>query len=402
MLLQSQAPGYLNTRPAIVLVAVLVFLSACATGPSRAAREEPPAPALLEQFEGLSAAEIAATGDQAAQDGELERAVFIYMQSLAVADDADIWMKVGRIQQHSGQTIHAWQSFERVVFLNPESAEGHERLGMLYLESRQKDRAEYHLNKAIGFDSTRWSANNVLGILADSSHDYERAIGHYEAALEHQPKSALLLTNLGYSHYLAGKPEEAEQFFIMAIGIDRAYEPATANLGLARARRGEYDSAVEILENVMPRQRALNDVGYIAFVNGDVVDAERLLSDAARASPTYYQTAHENLEKVKAARAASRPRAEDVNALNGPDQNNAGDIGSIEYRIVNADRLNVRRADSNDAPIIGFLAADNRVRVLTRQGEWSFVASDSENGANSISGWVVSGFLSDSATEEQN
>jgi len=383
---------------AILSIAAAFSLSACVTVPANVDSQEQQATPVLDQFEDMSAEEIAAEGDEAWRNGDLERAVFIYMQSLSQTDDPAVWLKVGKIQQYSGQSIYAWQAFERVLALDPDNAEGHEYLGMMYIGSRQKELAVRHLERAAELDATRWVASNALGVLADATGDYERAIGYYETALKQQPESAMLITNLGYSHYLAGQLEEAEKLFIVAIGIDRHYEPAAANLGLVRARRGQYDSAVDILENVMTRAKALNDVGYIAFVNGDIEDAERLLGDAVRASPTYYETAYENLDRLRAVQEANRPRAEDMNVASID-----GTHGStpVEYRQVRTDRLNVRGSDSIDAPIVGFLAARNRVRVLMDQGAWSFVAFEAKEEENSISGWVMSGFLAELPEESE-
>jgi len=373
-------------REISVAIFIALLLSSCVTVPvSDGAKQSQDQP-IVNQFKDMSAEEIVAAGDQAWRDGELERAVFIYMQALTVADDASVWLKVGRIQQHTGETLAAWQAFEQVLALDPNNAAAHEYLGMLYIGSKQKDLAVQHLEMAVDLDPTRWAAYNALGVLADATGDYARAIGYYEQALQQRPESAMLLTNLGYSHYLTGDLEDAERFFLVAIGVDRNYQPAIANLGLIRARGGNYASAVDILENIMDRAKALNDVGYIAFVNGDIEEAERLLGDAVKASPTYYETAYENLDRVRAAQSAERPSADEISQRAN---------GSSEYRQVKTDRLNVRRTDSIDAPIIGFLASENRVRVLMDQGAWSFIASDAEGDDQSISGWVMSGFLSD-------
>ena len=375
------------------LMIMVIFLGACAAGPSRSTHEDSAEPLVFNQFEGMSSAEINESGDQAWREGELEQAVFAYMQSLTIADDPDVWMKVGKIQQHSGQTMLAWKAFVRVIELDPQSAEGHEHLGMLFLTTKQKDLAVKHLKMAVELDNKRWAANNALGVLSDASHNYELAIGYYDAALEHHPQSAMLLTNMGYSYYLSGQLEDAERIFIMVLGIDRSYTAATRNLGLVRARRGRYDSAVNILENVMERPTALNDVGYIAFVNGDMDEAEQMLGNAIRLSPTYYKTAYENLERLKYAQAEIRPRAEEVGSTVGSSVADTEGVVIMDFRQVSADRLNVRRSDSIDAPIIGYLAAENRVRALEERGAWTFVAYGDGSDGISITGWVMSEFL---------
>jgi Flp pilus assembly protein TadD len=394
----NHAGRYLLALRAVSLLVTMIFLNACMMASATVQSEEPTESLFLSQFEDKPAEEITALGDEAWQSGELERAVFIYMQSLAVEDNPDVWMKVGKIQEHEGRTVYAWQAYERVVALDPEHADAYERLGMLYLGSRQKDLARTNLKKAIELDETRWIANNALGVLADTSREYEQAIGYYEAALEHNPDSAMLMTNMGYSFYLSGKLDEAERLFIMAIGIDREYKAAASNLGLVRARRGKYDSAVDILENVMPRRKALNDVGYMAFRNGDIDEAERLLDDAVRSSPTYYKTAHENLARVKSARQERIPGSQETESAVGQEDSNIAGTPA-EFRRVSADRLNVRRSDSMTAPVVGFLAAENRVRVLENKGSWAFVKYDDGSSETPITGWVMSEFLANSITE---
>lgn len=72
---------------------------------------------------------------------------------------------------------------------------------------------------------------------------------------------------------------------------------------------------------------------------------------------------------------------------------------AADYRQVGADRLNVRRTDSIDAPIIGYLAEKNRVQALEEKGAWAFVSYADENGGISISGWVMSEFLTVSSDQ---
>jgi Tfp pilus assembly protein PilF len=66
------------------------------------------------------------------------------------------------------------------------------------------------------------------------------------------------------------------------------------------ARRGWYEDAMRTLTRAMDKPKAYNEVGYIAYRNGDLIEAEQLLSEAIRLSPTYYQAAYRNLEVVRA------------------------------------------------------------------------------------------------------
>jgi len=138
-------------------------------------------------------------------------------------------------------------------------------------------------------------------VLADAAKQFDDAIGHYEAALDQRPDSPMLLNNLGYSHYLAGRPPEAERYFRVALSFDQKYRPAIANLGLVRARQGAYEEAVQILGSIMPEAQACNDVGYIAYQLEDYESAAFFLGEAIRLSPSYFETAHANLKRVRAA-----------------------------------------------------------------------------------------------------
>jgi len=382
------------------LLLALLLLGACASGPSGSTRNSESEAPLLEQFAGLSVEEIIQSGDAAAQAGDTERALFIYTQALALDDNPETWLKVGRIHAYLDQLVYAWQAFEKTLQLDPESAVAHEELGILYVESKQRLPALEHLKRAVEIDPKRWRANNTLGVLADTERDYPTAIGYYEAALAANPNSALLLTNLGYSYYLAGELEDAERYFRVALGTDRNYRPATANLGLVYARRGQYEYAVDILQNLMDRPKAYNDVGYIAFNNGDLEKSKELLSEAIRLSPVYYETARKNLDNVRKEQNARQPTSLEIAANKGFDYFGLEKFDPAngerrDYRRVTAWGLNMRQSGSLDAPIVGFLNIDQQVEVHRKNGEWAFVSFGDGSMGEREKGWVSSKHLAE-------
>ena len=254
------------------------------------------------QFEGMSTEEIVNAGDTAFQMGDYDRAEFIFNQAVVVDDVAANWLKLGETLVRLGKTPYAGRAFQAAIQLDPENAIAFEQLGILYIGARQVAIAREHLYRAIEIDDSRWAAHNALGVLADTERNYLMAIKHYDSALKYNPASAKVVTNLGYSYYLSGELDVAEKLYLDAIRSDSTHERAISNLGLIYARRGKYDDAVEILRRVTPRPQALNDVGYVAFSNGDLDAATFMLSEAIRISPSYYETAYENLERVERAR----------------------------------------------------------------------------------------------------
>jgi len=67
---------------------------------------------------------------------------------------------------------------------------------------------------------------------------------------------------------------------------------------LLHARRGNYQQATDIMSAAMDPAKAYNDVGYIAFKNGDLDAAEMLLDEAIILSPSHYEMAQQNLRRV--------------------------------------------------------------------------------------------------------
>lgn len=370
-----------------------LVLTGCATGPSGAAKDQAK---LLAAFEGLEPAEIIRAGDAAAASGDAERALFIYNQALILEESADAWYRIGQVFWELDKKPQAWRAYATALQLDPEYALAHEEIGLLHMAMKQQEPAEHHLKRAIELDASSWRANNALGVLADVRKDYDSAIAHYNAALDVNPGSAILLNNLGYSHYLAGNYLEAEKILRMAVGIDSSYKPAVANLGLSHARRRDYGEAVEILRQVMDDRQAYNDVGFVAYHNGDLEDAAWLLTEAIRVSPNYYEAARNNLRLVRKAMDIDNPHQ----GNSGPGDAEAkadampeGQPGRPDYRIVSAEALNVRSGASTSAPIVSAIVKGLAVEVMYELNGWAFIEFWRDGADAKQAGWARSKYL---------
>jgi len=236
-----------------------------------------------------------AAADEAARRGNFQAALTLYAQALSEASTAEVWFKAGAAHSRLGNAREAVFAFSRSIDLDPLNADVHEQIGLLYVAQREIVPARSHLERAIAIDSKRWRSHNGLGVLADLEQNYEWAMVHFRAALEVQPNSPMLLNNIGYSRYLMGDLDGSVTEFTQALTLDSRYAPARRNLGLVYARWGSYDDAVQMLATVMDEPAAYNDVGYIALSSGDYAAAERLLVEAVERSPTYHETAAQNL-----------------------------------------------------------------------------------------------------------
>jgi len=288
------------TRIAQALLVVLAVTGCASTQP----KAEDPAAATTNTEKTLAAAE------EAVRIGNLEAALPLYTKALHEAPTASIWLKTGTIYFRLGHDREAGYAFDKSIELDPDNADAHEQIGLLYAAHEQIELARTHLERAVIIDPDRWRAYNALGVLSDVQHDYPTAVADYRAALAIQPDSAMLLTNLGYSMYLSGDLAGAKIEFIQAITRDPQYAPARRNLGLLYARTGAYQDALQLLLTVMPEAAAYNDVGYIALLREDYSGAETLLTEAVNRSPTYYEIAAENLARARQLlRESSAPAA---------------------------------------------------------------------------------------------
>jgi tetratricopeptide (TPR) repeat protein len=293
----------------VILLAALGGGGGCAA--DAGARAEDPAAARSESARKLSPEQVTAAGDQAARAGEYDRAVNFYRQAIEAQPTGDLWFRVGWIYNQLDKKAFAAQAFAQTIGLDPGHAGAHEELGLLLLENKQREQAAVYLQRASELDVKRWRSHNALGVLADARKDYPAAMGHYEAALAVVPDSPLVLSNLGYSHYLAGNLDQAQARYQQVLAADPGNHAALANLGLLYARRARYDDAMAVMSSVMDKAKAHNDIGYIAFQNGDLDEAERLLAEAIRRSPSYYATAQENMLRVRSAKAEAAASAGD-------------------------------------------------------------------------------------------
>ena len=273
---------------------VVMLLAGCAT--TGGVEEDPEA---LQAAAEAEAAQLMAGGDGAARSGRLNDALGLYARAIAQAPSADLWLRVGAVHQRLHNDSEAAIAYRTALQLDPEDARAYEELGLIYVAQENEELARAHLTKAIALDDQRWRSYNGLGVLADLDHDYEVAIASYRRALEIRPESAMLMNNIGYSHYLAGSIEVAKELFIQALTINGHFKPARFNLGLLYARLGEYEDAISVLADVMDAPAAYNDVGYVALRNADYAGAERLLEEAVRLSPVYFDSAHKNLELAR-------------------------------------------------------------------------------------------------------
>lgn len=301
----------LRRRPAPAAIGALLLaaLGGCASEPVK-----PPAPPVDSdqlysgqpravygtEFPAGSAAEATLRGDAAIASGDVDRALYFYVEALKLdPNQVPVMLKIGAIHRQRGDQPRALGAYRRALTIEPGNATALEGAGLVLIEIREQEAARDLLARAVAADPQRWKAHEGLGVLADLRGEHPQALEHYAAALQLRPRQPSVLSNRGYSRYLAGDLAGAETDFRAALDADPRFERAWRNLGLVMVRRQRHADALDAFLQVEDRPAALNDVGYVAMLEGHYDVAEHYLSEALTASPTYYRIADENLERTR-------------------------------------------------------------------------------------------------------
>jgi Flp pilus assembly protein TadD len=325
------------------------------------------------EFPVTSAAEGLERGDAAWRKGDLDLAVYLYVQSLAYdANNPEPLLRIGAIHERRGNRALAEKAFEMALKLDPENPAINERLGLLYLQSGRIEAVPL-LEQAIAKDPGRWQSHNGLGIAADRSRNFAAAIAHYDAALALEPRATVTVNNRGYSRYLAGDFAGAEIDFRLALQMSPLAGTWT-NLGRAQARQGHYAEALDSLLKERDAAQAYNLLGEVAMEGGDLVAARSYFAQAISASPRYFQAAHDNL----AAADARQPAAT-----------------LIPTRITQTD-ASVYGSQARDA-VIAVVKRGLPVSVLTTEDKASLIRFRDPSGVT-LTGWVASASLGETGS----
>jgi len=306
-------PASGHGRRNLLVVGLLLLVTGCASNPQKDAAVAAQA---SNNFSGLYDGKMAAThatelpvasaeeaqvrGDQAWREGDLDLALYQYIQALQMdGDDVNTLNKIGAIHVDRGNLGLAEAAYRWALRLSPDNAAALTELGLILLKKREFAQAEETLTHSLNVTSQQWRAQNALGIIANVQGNHAAASLHFQEALKIRPESPMLLNNYGYSLYLSKDWPGAMKAFRQALNRAPDYKLAWHNLGLVYARERNYTAAVDAFSHAMELYEAYNDVGYLAMLDGNYQESDIYLSKAIKLCPSYYETAHKNLMRSR-------------------------------------------------------------------------------------------------------
>ncbi len=134
-------------------------------------------------------------------------------------------------------------------------AQAHYELGSAYLEERNPEGAITELRIAVKLDRRNYGAWEKLALAYMSRGASDEALRAFEHALRYQPDSAQILNNYGLLLMSRDEPEAAIAAFEHALGDLTYRKPALVlnNLGFALFQAGRYDEALRRLDEAVTR-----------------------------------------------------------------------------------------------------------------------------------------------------
>lgn len=95
--------------------------------------------------------------------------------------------------------------------VNPNDADAHVQLGLIYSSRRQDERAKEHFLKAYEIDEDEIDANFELGVIARKEGEYQKAIEHFATVVGQNDKFRLseIWREIGITYFEAGMDAEA-------------------------------------------------------------------------------------------------------------------------------------------------------------------------------------------------
>ncbi len=150
----------------------------------------------------------------------------------------------------AGNSMRQRRDFKRFLqnaTVNPNDADAHLQLGLIYKNRRQDEKALEHFTRAFEIDKEEIDANYELGIVARTNGDLQKAIEHFSVVVEQNEKYSLseIWREIGATYLEAGMFEESRsalEKFVLKRPFDAE---GLYYLGLLLKKTGEATEAAE-------------------------------------------------------------------------------------------------------------------------------------------------------------
>jgi protein arginine N-methyltransferase 7 len=206
------------------------------------------------------------------------------------------------VQNHQNNNLQDAQNYyQKVLELDPNYANPHNNLGVIFQELGKNQKAKDCFEKAIKINPNYADAHNNLGVIFQGLGEYQKAKDCYKKAIEINPNYSGAHNNLGVIFQGLGENQKVKDCYEKAIKINPNYADAHYNLGNIFNDLKEYQKAKDCYEKVIKinpnYSGAHNNLGIIFKELRDDQKAIGCFEKAIEINPNY-AIAYNNLGTI--------------------------------------------------------------------------------------------------------
>jgi tetratricopeptide (TPR) repeat protein len=149
--------------------------------------------------------------------------------------------------EEAGRIEDAIVEHEKALELDPEFAQAHANLIILYGRTKQPQKAEEHFRAAVRLNPNHADSYYNYGVLLVEQRKYVEAEEVFRKAVEINPFHPQAWHNLGFMREQQGRLDEALQFYRKAVERQPNYPLAHFHIGRILVNQKKYDEAIKHL-----------------------------------------------------------------------------------------------------------------------------------------------------------
>ncbi|MBF0159884.1 MAG: tetratricopeptide repeat protein [Magnetococcales bacterium] len=203
-------------------------------------------------------------------------------------------LQQGDIFKNQRRYDEAIACYQQAIAAEPQLAEAHFSLGVIYHVIRRLDQAQLCYERAIVCDPTHMGAYNNLGALLDGQQRWDQAADCCLRALHYHPQSAQLYDTLGVIRQRQQRYTDAVNCFRWAIAHDPQLAGAWYNLGQALESQHELDQAIACYQRLLQLQpdhiKARHQMGLLMLRQNRLDEAAEHYRRVVQLRPDYIKS----------------------------------------------------------------------------------------------------------------
>ncbi len=125
------------------------------------------------------------------------------------------------------------EDFLKQLLEKQENSTDHNNLGLIYLKNKKAQKAINHFEKAIQLNKGMVQSYLNIGVILAKIGQIEPALDFFKKAIVMNPEDSIAYNNIGKLHHQAKKFSLAVNYFLQAINLNPSYADAYCNLGVS-------------------------------------------------------------------------------------------------------------------------------------------------------------------------